>query len=229
MLAFHNRSGSNLLAESLRSTPHFTGFGEQLIDTKIESISQRWKLKSFPDYVQRVSKVAEKAQQPGGPMPCHGFKASWAQLIMLLRFRIDRMYPSVRVIHLTRDDKVGQAVSHSIAFQTKQWTSSAGQAVKEPEFNGNQIEAVLRAIVHSEQVIPLVCSITDIPRHGVTYEQLVADPVAVMAGIGSFIGKDLSGWTPAESSLRKQRTALNDEFREKFLAYYADRLRISQT
>ena len=85
LLGFFNRSGSNLLGEYLNSTPFFSGFREQLNGDMVLRTAERQAIASFPDYIV-ASSAAARAQGR-----IHGFKASWSQVMMLLRFGIDRM------------------------------------------------------------------------------------------------------------------------------------------
>ena len=213
LLGFYNRCGSNLLAEALNSTPYFAGFREELNGPMAVNRIQRERLASFPDYIRACS---EQARQEGR---IYGFKASWAQIAMILRFDIHRMYPSVRILHMTRRDVVAQAVSFWIAYQTKQWTSKIRTAVAGPSFNAERIRSMMEAAMFSEQAINLVCTLRDIPQHRIVYEDFIAAPADTMQAIGRFSGLDLNGWTPAEPTLRKQATDVNDAFRARFMDY----------
>lgn len=113
LLGFTNRCGSNLLAGYLRERPGLAGFHEQLNFDFVMAHSAREGIRNFPDYIRHFA----------SKHPRHGFKASVDQIAMLYRFGITRMYPSVRVLHIQRRDLLAQAVSYSIADQTKQWIS----------------------------------------------------------------------------------------------------------
>ena len=213
LLGFCNRCGSNLLAETLCSTPYFAGFREELNGPMVVNRIRRDRLASFPDYIRVCS---EPARHEGR---IYGFKATWTQIAMLLRFGIDRMYPSVRILHMTRRDVVAQAVSYWIAYQTKQWTSKIRVAVAGPTFDPERIRSMMEAALFSEQAIAWVCTLRDIPRQRIVYEDFIAAPADTMQAIGRFSGLDLAGWTPPEPTLRKQATEVNDAFRARFMDY----------
>ena len=217
LLGFHNRCGSNLLAEALNTTHHFAGFREQLNSPNVLTMCRQKKLKSFPDYIQARSVTAQRADK------AYGFKASWAQIAMLLRFGIDRMYPSVRVLHMTRQDVLAQAISYWIAFQTKQWTSKVTTRATEPVFDAQKIETLLQAILFTEQAIALLCTLREIPRHRIVYEEFLAAPAEEMHRIGQFCDLDLSDWVPTEPALRRQTTSLNADFRDRFRDYLSQK------
>ncbi len=213
LLGFYNRCGSNLLAEALCSTPYFAGFREELNGRMVVNRIRRNRLTSFPEYIQVCS---DQARQEGR---IYGFKASWTQIAMLLRFGIDRMYPSVRILHMTRRDVVAQAVSFWIAYQTKQWTSKIRAAVAGPTFDPERIRSMMEAALFSDQAIDWICTLRDIPQQRIVYEDFIAAPADTMQAIGRFSGLDLTGWTPAEPTLRKQATEVNDAFRARFMDY----------
>ncbi|MEL6550914.1 MAG: Stf0 family sulfotransferase [Pseudomonadota bacterium] len=221
VMAFVNRSGSNLLGEYLRKTDRFRGFRESLNHQVVLEMSARGGYESFPDYMRHLSRDAAGRNRP------LGVKASWEQLMMLMRWRIHKMYPAVRVLHIRRKDTVGQAVSHAIAKQTGQWTSNtAATSKRAPIFNADQIDSFAEAAVFSDWAISHVCTIFDLHRHMVCYEDMVSDPRQVMAQIGDFAGVDFSEWTPPRTALSKQRGVLNEEFRSRYIAQMKKRLRV---
>lgn len=206
LLAFTNRSGSNLLADYLRQTRAFRGFGEALNwDTVKRSLDQD-KVSSFPDYVTRL---AGPVNEPGR----WGIKASWEQIIMLKRANIFSMFPSVQVIHSVREDTVGQAVSHWIAHQTNQWTSVQQGSGVTPEYAGDRIEHIVMDIIRSNCFIDLICRALDLPRQVVRYERLQADPADEISRLASALSIDLEGWQPGIPRISRQRGDTNAAFR----------------
>ncbi|MEM6408850.1 MAG: Stf0 family sulfotransferase [Pseudomonadota bacterium] len=221
ILAFVNRSGSNLLGEYLRKTNRFRGFREALNHPTVIEQSSRAGCESFPDYMRHLSRDGAGQNRP------LGVKASWEQLMMLMRWRIHEMYPALKILHIRREDVIGQAVSHAIAEQTGKWTSNmAGTSDKAPKFDADQIDGFADAAVFSDWAISYVCTVFDLPRHAILYEDMVADPRQVMAGIGNFAGVDFSDWTPSCAVLSKQRGALNEEFRNRYISEMRKRLRV---
>lgn len=211
LIGFTNRSGSNLLAEHMRSTRHFRGFREQLNHDTVASTTEREGYASFPEYVRGVVPADLGSRY-------FGLKASWDQMLMLFRWRIDRMFPGVNVIHIHRRNVISQAVSFSIADQTKKWSSLHEGIAVEPEYRYEEIQGRIYAIMFANMAIPHITSILGVPTRQVLYETLARDPRPVMQRIGAFAGVDLSRWSPKEPRLQKQAGALNEAFEQRFKA-----------
>jgi trehalose 2-sulfotransferase len=212
LLGFFNRSGSNLLGNHLRDLPDFSGFKEELNHPAIKSIIKRKNLNSFPDYFR-------SAQNEYPRDHCYGYKASWNQVLMLNRCGIDRMYKGVKLIHITRGDLIGQAISLVIAMQTLKWTSEqTGKDNVEPQYDSNQISSAIEACCKAEMQMKLVSEITNLDRLHVFYEDLVAEPEKVMQRVGLFLGRDLSDWQPGKVAIKRQASELNDQWRKRYLS-----------
>lgn len=213
LLAFVNRSGSNLLASHMRTVPRLAGFHEQLNWTTVLNTSERQGISNFPDYIQHATTLAQK------PDKIYGFKASWDQMLMLLRFGIDRMYTGVNVVHITREDIVGQAISLLIASQTEQWTSK--QTAREdvtPKYDETRITNIINDCSAAAEKVRLVSQMSGARYLSVTYEQVVENPALVIRQIGRSMGAKLPTWQPKPVPLERQANALNDEWRSRYLA-----------
>lgn len=221
LVGFFNRTGSTLLANYLRGLDHASGFKEYLNGGLVIKRSERYGLKSFPDYFRH----GESRNQAAGHM--HGYKAGWNQIHMLLRCGIDRMYEDgIRVVHISRRDVVAQAVSLSIARQTAQWTSEhTGREGVEPEYDANQLSHLIQSCYDAENRIRMLSQMFGLPYHPVVYEDLVDNPQQVMAGVGTFLGRDLSAWEPAEVALKRQASARNAEWKERYISEAREVLR----
>lgn len=213
LLGFNNRSGSNLLASHIRSVRRLTGFHEQLNWLAVKNYCDTHGVTSFPGYIREVSGNGQHRRR------IHGFKASWDQILMLMRFGIDRMYPETKVIHITRNDIVGQAVSLLIASQTNKWTShQPGRAGVAPVYDEDRLTKIINACCESDIQVKLITQISGAAYLQVSYEEVVANPTAVMRRIGKFVGVNLSDWSPGDIPLKRQATSLNDEWRARYLA-----------
>lgn len=213
-LGFSNRSGSNLLAEYLTATPYFSGFQERLNFKTVKSLSTKWGIDSFPDYFQETNARLGKDQ-----FVC-GFKASAGQLMMLQRYGIPRMYKGgMRIIHITRNDLVGQAVSFQIASQTKQWNSKQAAVAgdKTVHFDAKQITRMIDAAQASANGIAMFAEIFGYPRIHVTYEELVEAPEKVLRQIAQFSGQQAADWPVAKPSLKRQASEVNELLRKQYL------------
>ena len=213
LLAFANRSGSNLLADYLRNTAYFGGFHEQLNYNAIEKQAEAGSCTSLPDTIRYMSTARL------GGASAWGFKASWDQIMMLYRARIDKMYPSVKIIHSTRHDIVSQAVSYLIASQTKKWSSKLeGNPEVEPKYDYKLITNLAESCALSEQRVRMIATMFGAGYVNIGYDPLVRRPQAIMKRIGVFAGIDLADWTPHKPSISKQASAVNTEFYERYLA-----------
>lgn len=208
ILAFTNRSGSNLLADYLRQTGRFRGFGEGLNWDEIRRSLETVPTASFPDYIARL---AGPLNEPG----IWGIKASWEQIIILQRANILSMFSGVKIIHSVRRDLLGQAVSHWIAHQTKQWTSIHKESGITPDFSLDRIEQILMDIVRSNTYIDLIARSLGIQRHVVVYERLQDDPAAEISRLADAVSIDLGTWQPRTPRISQQRNETNDSFRER--------------
>lgn len=218
-IAFSNRSGSNLLASYLRATPFFSGLHEQLNFDTVKHQSLQWECDSFPDYVYEATTRFNKGEFR------YGFKASADQLMMLERFRVPQMYEGgLNIIHITREDLIGQAISYQIASQTKKWTSKQEGIISENAviFNPQQISSLVQNAQYSANAISLFAKIFNVPRLHVTYEMLVNNPQGVLDLIAEFTHQDAANWPVREPDIKQQASELNDEFRARYLVYIRD-------
>lgn len=210
ILAFANRSGSNLLADYLRQTRKFRGFGESLNWDQIQRSIERSRVASFPDY---IAQLVGPPDEPG----LWGVKASWEQIVMLQRANIFSMFSGVEVIHSVRHDILGQAVSHWIAFQNNQWTSSHKETGIVPKFSLGRIEQIIMDIVRSNAYIEQIARALDVSRHVVVYEHLQNDPAAEVRTLGKSLSINLNDWQPELPRISKQRGEVNDCFSQMCL------------
>lgn len=213
-IGFFNRSGSNLLAEYLRKTPFFSGFHEQLNFDTVENQSVQRHIKTFPDY------ILEMAARFGQNNTKYGYKASVDQLMMLQRFGIPKMYAGgLRIIHITRQDLIGQAISYQIANQTKKWTSKQdglGDSVQ-VRFDAAQVTQLIGQAQASSDGIAMFAEVFGHKRVHVTYEDLVSSPDTVLNRISTFAGQTGAEWTVTEPGIERQASKLNQDFRQLYL------------
>lgn len=212
LLGFFNRSGSNLLGSHLRDLNGVGGFKENLNHPVIRKVAEQEGLTSFPDYFRYGP-----AKQAKFPKKIVGYKASWDQVLMLKRARIDQMYQGVRLMHIMREDLISQAISLVIAQQTQQWTSEqTGNASAEPVYDAVQIGKAVQVCAEAGARMQMLAQFLDIPYLRVSYEALTGSPTTVMTQVGDFLGRDLSHWTPGEESIKRQATGLNEDWRARF-------------
>lgn len=217
VLAFTNRCGSQLLSGYLREQPGLKGFGEVLNHGVVASLAAKAQVTTFPGYVGWL------AAQGGKARAALGVKAAADQLEMLLRWRIDRMFPALRVIHLHRLDEVAQAISLRLALQTQQWTSRLSPRPDVvPTYDFDAICRALLAIRRGNDAIRLAIAARGLEVITLTYEDLVGDPDAV---VGRLLGWAAlpTGRPLPRPDLVRQATAVSEEFRERFMSDYRRR------
>ena len=213
-IGFFNRSGSNLLAEYLRETPYFSGFHEQLNFTSVKKLSEKWGVKSFPEYIIEAENRFSKGRF------VYGYKASLGQLVMLERFGIPKMYAGgLRIIHIHREDLIGQAVSHQIASQTKQWTSqqAALDSQVQVEFDARKLTKLIDAAQASTNGIAILSELLGYPRLVVSYEELVKNPKQTLDRVANFSCQADADWTISTPQLERQASEVNKRFRQSYI------------
>jgi trehalose 2-sulfotransferase len=213
-IGFFNRSGSNLLAGYLRATPFFSGFHEQLNFDTVQKQSAEWGVTSFPDFIKEATARFAKGKF------AHGFKASVDQLMMLQRFGIPNMYAGgLRIIHITRQDLIGQAISYQIASQTQKWTSKQAGIGEDVtvRFDAQQVTRLVDGAQASANGIAIFAEIFGHPRLPVSYEDLVQSPHRILHQIAGFAGREGEDWPVEVPEIERQVSALNAQFRQLFL------------
>ena len=150
-----------------------------------------------------------------------GLKASADQIAMLHHFGILSMFPETRIFHIYRNNVVEQAVSFSIAFQTKQWTSRQTAQDTEAAYDFKDIHNRMRVVLKENQRILEIISVLNLPIMGLQYEALTEDPRAQIGRLLRFAGLDPKSAKFRKIELRKQATGLNVEFCERFRRDFA--------
>ncbi len=216
ILAFCNRSGSNLLSEYLRSVDGLGGFREMLNWKQVLNRAEAGDITGFPDYMRHL--VDEFGGEAG-----FGIKASHSQIAMLIRWNILAMFPSVKVIHIRRQDVVAQAVSLHFALSTGTWTSSQDSgAPPVVDYDYDALCSRMAQVFESNTKIELVCAAAGLERHTIIYEQLIGRPNPAMRGALSFLGLDAATWMlPRKTKMNKQRSPAKAAMVERFRAELA--------
>jgi LPS sulfotransferase NodH len=138
---------------------------------------------------------------------------------MLLRYRIHEMHTGVRVVHIRREDILGQAISRHIAWQTGKWTSftQVEEAVT-PEYDEQRISRQIETILRDEMYFSMIFDAFGLDVCHVTYEELVSDPDATLSRVMTRIGYPGGERSGDNTRMKKQANAINDEFRARYLA-----------
>jgi trehalose 2-sulfotransferase len=129
------RSGSTLLGQSLQASG-LAGDPKEFFGHKMSSWMERWRTPALPAYAARLS------QELATPNGVFGAKLLYRQLLHLERLArreaelaelplpeiLDRLFPNLHFVWVTREDKVRQAISWFKARQTGVWGQDQGQS-----------------------------------------------------------------------------------------------------
>lgn len=114
-------------------------------------------------------------------------------------------YESLKVIHLTRRNRLRTVISLEIAFKTGQWTQSAKRNSNEIREKRLQLEPA-RLIHRLEQIeageMATRARFRDREILEIVYEELVSSPVENFAAVGRYL--EVDGIDPSQIRLRRQ-------------------------
>lgn len=222
-ICFSNRCGSNFLAAALASSGRIPLAGEIFNQEFVLRFSREREITSLPEYLTAIHHELSRHD-----VFCA--KVGFRQLMFLWRIgAFENVFSNPRFIHMTRHDLLGQAISFSIAEQTKQWTSEQDACVDEVQFSASDIESRIRGISAENQRFAQFFAIMGLQSIPVVYEDLQADPENVIRCLGKKL--DITGELKADPNrirIKKQRNVRNDQFRQRFLEDYPRAVIVAQ-
>jgi trehalose 2-sulfotransferase len=123
----------------------------------------------------------------------------------------------LRLVHLRRDDLIGQAVSWARAEQTQYWQDGDRPAA-EPRFDLGAIEDLVRTIEDHDVAWTEWFAAQGVTPYRVTYEEVTADPGRAVQGILDHLDLGLpAGWRPAPRQ-RRQADEVNADWVRRYRA-----------
>ena len=130
---------------------------------------------------------------------------------------LDRAFPALRYIQITREDKIRQAVSLWKAVQTQAWRQEGGAgggATAEPVFSFRAINFLVRQLTaHDASWDAYFLGLGEEPLK-ITYEELAADREPVVRRVLEHVGIDV----PADLGLEAPRLSVQaDELSEDWV------------
>ena len=126
--------------------------------------------------------------------------------------------PALKFIHLTRLDLLGQAISHVRASQTWQWTAYRPPK-GEPRYDFQTIRGELVALINAQARWTYYLARNGAPVLHLIYEQMIQDPQGTADAVARFVGVETPVQIdPAQIRATPQRDALNEAWRERFVA-----------
>ncbi len=135
---------------------------------------------------------------------------------------IAEWFPTFRFVHLSRDDKLRQAISAAIAAETKVWQGLTDATRPEPAFSAEKIDSLLRYILAGGAMWEAYFLRNRIAPLRLTYEELDLDPASTLRRVASYLDVDLPPAPIDGGPYVRQRGALTEEWRERYLAAVAD-------
>lgn len=106
---------------------------------------------------------------------------------------LGRVFPNLRYVRITREDKVRQAVSLWRAVQTQAWRQTAddsGRAPVEPVFSFRAVNYLVRLLTAHDASWDAYFLGVGLRPLKVTYEELAAAPVDTVAGLLDYLDLD---------------------------------------
>ena len=212
-ILFGNRSGSNLLTNSLyMAGMGFPEHGEPLNLPSIERISGIHQLETFTDYFLFLSRRWRQHNVAG-------FKISIGQLFDVTRTGLLNHFKSIKLLHSVRRDRIAQAVSHYIAKASGQWsTTKADTADHAVPYSAEDILRFLRRGARLQADYELYLTIHGFSGMEICFEDFVSNPKSFVEDIAMFLNcpADLSNLDLQSAPTRPQASDLNQQFAHRF-------------
>ncbi len=217
------RTGSNLLCEALTRTG-VAGAPQEYFKAQFqEMFSRKLGLDPRLDYVAYLRAAIAQTSSGAGVF---GAKVMLRQLAPWLdrlrvgavgetdRVVLEKLFPKVRIILLTRESKLRQAISFARAKQTNAWVARH-RPIAEPVFDFAELEKLVVRFEREEAAWKSWCLEQEIEPFAITYEQLTEDYEETVAAVLRFVGTRDAKVLPPERS-RPQSDALNDDWAERY-------------
>lgn len=209
---FTNRCGSNYIAELMASGGLMPLAGENLNFDTVINLSRAKGARSFQEFFR----VLMRRTMVNGIV---AIKVAPSHLALLSDSGIlDQIIGRSHFIVIERADKLAQAISLLIAFQTGRFTSKmVGNAVEEPEFDRDALEHIVDAIAEDYRLFSVFFGHNGIVPTNLSYEQVVSDPDHAISYAGRAIGLPDLQIQNQKLSLARQSSSINEQWRELYL------------
>lgn len=241
------RTGSNLLCEVLRDTGVAGNPEEYFWDDALPAWCERWGVSTFGQFLERVQ--AEGAT-PNGVFGVKVFAGDYlddfvSNVRRLPQHRgagpsvpalMSSIFPGLRHVWLTRRNKVRQAVSWWLAFQTKVWAvrsrkderamlqvlqaarDTGGRRGKAPRYDFEKIDSLVQEIVRREAWWQDYFSEGGVRPYTVVYEEFADSPEEITSELLRRLGVDARrAGGSGDRLLQKQAGALAEEWVRRYL------------
>jgi len=227
------RSGSTLLCDLLTQTGSAGHPQSYFMPASIPDYAREWGLSvEMPEWNRSyVDAVLEHGNAGTGSF---GMRIMWRDMTGFLE-HLRRLYPNLdsdvdilrnvlgveRLVHLSRDDRVAEAVSLVLAKQTGLWHRNADGSERErnappapPRYDHDEIDLELRLLDAEAAGWSAWFDESEIVPLAITYEELAANPSDTLLRVIEHVGGRISG--PIETRTSRLATELNAEWSARF-------------
>lgn len=209
------RSGSSALSAALASTGQMGQGGERLSRNILSGIVAEHRPANLRDLLERVIVLGRTPD---------GLSQIKCDLLQVLPFLLDpacfRLLRNARLVYLSREDVLGQAISRYRGFKAGVWHSKteAGYSGVDAPYDFAAISAQVNFIVNMMQGYERAFALLAMQPLRISYEQLTSDPGTVLARIAALMGVILPpGMTLEDGGYRQVSDDNNDNLRQRYL------------
>jgi LPS sulfotransferase NodH len=204
------RCGSNLLYDLMRQTGK--------LGIPLEYFNPRVLTTVYPGRGETISDCCQLACEEGmtenGVLSIKFFRKHLRSVQRSLR--LEEWFGEPRWVWLRRRDIIAQAISWSLAIQSGSFTSGQ-KATGMTRYSARDIEKRLFALLACNAEWEAYFACTRSEPLCLWYEDVESDPRGAVLAIGRFLDVDLTGVVTGPGGFfERQRSALNDEWRERF-------------
>jgi LPS sulfotransferase NodH len=220
LLCTDERTGSHLLSQHLATTG--------MLGRPYEYFNTHWMRSHHEGYPEEVPEQLQEAVRQGmTPNGVLGLKMHpWAMDRVLPHIDLARDLGQVSFVLLTREDVLGQAISLLKAKQTDVWVG--GRPAITPRgtarYDGPELLDIVRDLLGRRARWELYFARNGVVPLRTTYEEVMADPQAVVERIAAHAGVEENCELGRERwySFDRQSDEINEEWRRRFTAEFSD-------
>jgi trehalose 2-sulfotransferase len=203
LIATLPRSGSWLLADSLEATERVGQPAEFFRPDYLGHYRKAWGLRADASMPEYVAAALDRTASTQGVFTAklHWYQFDWLTSCFdqdgsapesVPTDLISDVFPGLRFVYLTRDDRSRQALSYYVATKSQDWFESdatAGRLTDDPDWAPDlqQVRFFEDAITRHETSWERVLGTTSCPVHQLSYEDLVADRQASVEAVLTFL------------------------------------------
>lgn len=224
-ICFTVRSGSTLLSQLLADTG-IAGRPKEHFYHNIAPDNPRGDI--IPDYRACIERILAADTTPNGVFGSKVGGGVWHDFARRLRSiegckdlplkaALDRFFPDLRYLHLTRRNKVRQAVSHWMAIQSGRWSSLDAGDNAEPRYDFAAIDQLLQEIILREAVWAEYFSQNGIRPFVITYEDFAQQPAATVCAVLDHLQIERpADFTPPAPAYHRISSDLSEAWAQRF-------------